>query len=612
MNTGTHTQRNRSAAPLGITLLLALLLVAAAPADFVSDALSHAPDDTAVLLVIPNMGVLNGQVANFLSACGVDVQQEMSSGSVLELLGLVDVETVLSSGANLDGGFVIFLSRNMNTMGWACELTDPGAFRQLVSSESYAERIAAGTDYWVDAYEAPGQQPVITSATTIVDGFALGTNSEEGLIDAIATTTPPALAASVGEPAQDSARIIIDLAGLINANQAQIDQVFQMMTMMATMAPPQPGVDMAAIMNMYTEMGQKMLRVGRDTEALVLTLSPNASAMLAECNLVLRQDSQYIESFSRHIDSDLDLRASVPSDAAVTVVSTFDNARDPELFAGMATLFGQAMAGQNQETLDAFQRLSDLTVEAYSSISDQIAFSVAAGEGVSIIPQTLIIMRTSNPTQTRDLMVQTVLDPATAIMMDGMYGSPSPEPRVSATDEGISTISGHEVRQIILSGLGSSMREMMTATYGATLPPETETMIEQMDSVTYWYAATDDSVIITTEDEPNLLRQVLNGEVGGLAPPAFAQPIMQGVDAMAHISIRGLVGFMASSMAMSGMPTGMNPFAPLEQAFANGEDGVWGSLTMTDRGVRGAVAVPSADIRRISNAVQSMQQQPMM
>jgi hypothetical protein len=150
--------------------------------------------------------------------------------------------------------------------------------------------------------------------------------------------------------------------------------------------------------------------------------------------------------------------------------------------------------------------------------------------------------------------------------------------------------------------MGAAMQQMMHADPNQPPPPEMAAMMSQMGDLDYWFAHTADTILVTTETEPTILGQVLSGAGAGMQPPAFATPITEGADAVMHLSLGGMFSWMGGMM-----PMGMNPFGAMAQSLVMEEQGIWGSLTMLERGVDGSLIIPSSDIAALVRGVQSMQ-----
>jgi hypothetical protein len=557
---------------------VALIAPSTPAATFLDEASAHLPADTAVIFTTSSMRGLFDNSQAFMSACAPQMPAQAYGETLAQWVGMgigdPEGSGVATSGPALEAFRVSdFSSVKIFT------LSDPGAFTQALAATGATD---SGT-HWTSTPDPMGRVGVAA-----VRGNLALISSDASLLSAAASSAAvERLRGGLTAPQPGTGLLLIDLPSLITAHEAKINQQMGMMMAMAGSMPSQGGVDMGHVMEMYSQMLQKALNVGREVRSLGITFLPRAEGLAIRSNVALQESSALRGVLPRHIESSLSLADQLPGGATMAMASTYDAERCADLFTEMVAVF-IGMAGDDAGTQAAAGNYMEKARALYQELGDQIAWAMYPSDAGVFIPRTVTVMRAREGSNLLDDMVALMTDTEAMALAGTMMGVSGQA--LTSVDEGTMQVAGHAVRHMRLDGFGALMQQQMQMS-GAPAPVTFE-------DPHYWFTETEDTLIATSEPDTTLMTQVLSGQGQGLQVPAQVQGLANGADVLVQMNLLGLMRSMGPMMMMGGMP-------------AVDETGIWGSLKWNDDGASGMVLIPSADVAAFSNMMMGMMQQGM-
>ncbi|MBN1475190.1 hypothetical protein JXA47_00405 [Candidatus Sumerlaeota bacterium] len=560
-----------------------------------------APQDSAVILAVPNADMFFSGILGFMAAFG-EGEGESASTALADMSNL-QVREATEAGINVAGDVVLIVASDMDTTIALLPLADTAAFQRVASEGALSTGQVQGLTTWTRGWQMPDGTVDVDGVYAVMGDVGIVAPSEQVLQMILSPHAGPRILEGAQLPGADSGVVLIDIATIINAHRQDIEQGLQMFQMMAGgMGGPTAGM-----INMYTGMFREMLNIGGQAEALSVIVTPSAQAMVLNADLRFQPGAPVLASLPRHVARDLTLNQNLPSGAIMRFDTTFDAERSGELMGLFTNIMGGAMAADPSGQA-ALNEIMGQTTAFYRGLGDEIAFGMYPGQGM--MPGIVMAMRAPDPQTSLQQWVGMCASPAFRQLMASMYGI-SPDV-LRFEDLGTQMVGSAQAQHIRLSGMAAMMQQMMGMQPGMQPPPQMQQMMEAMDSIDYWFASTGELAIMTTEAQPTLLAQALAGGGPALEPPAMAGLMAVGADSIGHLSLSGLLGWVDSMSAMMGMPPGASPLGAMAQSLSRqGEVGIWCAGAMHERGLRGGLLIPASDIAAIVQGAQQAMSQSM-
>lgn len=543
-----------------------------------------APRDAAILVQVPNLTEFMDPYTEFFQSLGAPQRDWRQDFAPAWGLPAGDME---EGGIDLEGPMITAVALDFGTPSMVMHTNDPVRFAELCTRETAREGTHAGHRYWLFG-QLINSEPVVGGVAE-VDGnvlFVNGSQCEAVIQRALDNTTPTPLAGFLSERTDAPLNVAYDLAGMSQTYGPSVRAFLSQIEGLAS--GNQPGVSrsfIAILAGFFGDDVRELLALAPNVAPLYTALTPTADEIHVRVSFRMRQAVDAVPPAT----DPLTLGSQIPEGSMLALLCGAPGDRGAAIMTKFDTILAKFLVGMDPDALSALLELELGIIDPFKRGREEAVLALYPSEDGSALPRRVFIDRRGEDGESAQVVYESFTLSA-GRSMRRMLGSEMPDLDYSNSSLQLPervTIAGHEVCHFIHGGPGL----MASGTSDAALMSRSPqlAMFGPVGEVDHWLAQVDDMVILTTEPEPDLMTQILQGRAEGI------DDVPEG-DMALRIGLGALFQWLSDRVVRVDPeePTNEIPLSRIAQQFSDPSECIWIGVKTLAGGFDASITLPAA------------------